>query len=95
MSGLFIARVKVTDPEQYGQYQALATQVVAKFGGEFLTRGGAVTTMEGPAEDRRVVVIRFESAERAQAFYNSPEYQEAFEKRVGAADFNAIVVEGV
>jgi uncharacterized protein (DUF1330 family) len=94
MSGLFIARVDVSDPEKYGQYQELALQAISKYGGEFLTRGGAVTTMEGPEEDRRVVVVRFDSADRAREFYNSLEYQAAYQKRIGAADFNAIVVEG-
>ena len=30
----------------------------------------------------------------ARRFYNSPEYQEAKSKRLGAADFNMIIVEG-
>jgi uncharacterized protein (DUF1330 family) len=94
MSGLFIVRVKVIDPERYGQYQALVTDVVAEFGGEFLTRGGEVGTLEGPEETRRVVVVKFPSAERVREFYASPGYQEAFEKRIGAAEFEGIVVEG-
>ncbi len=94
MSGLFIVRVAVTDQARYGQYQALVTDVVAEFGGEFLTRGGGVATLEGPEETRRVVVVRFPSAERAREFYASPGYQAAYEKRIGAADFEGIVVEG-
>ena len=95
MSGLFIARVDVSDPEKYAAYQAIAVQAIEQFGGEFLARGGEITTMEGPAETRRVVVVRFESAEEARAFYNSPRYRDAIEKRKGAADFHAIVLEGV
>ena len=94
MSGLFIVRVDVTDPERYRQYQEMVTDVVAAFGGSFLTRGGEVSTLEGPEETRRVVVVQFPSADRAQAFYASPGYRAAMEKRIGAADFEAIVVAG-
>jgi uncharacterized protein (DUF1330 family) len=30
----------------------------------------------------------------ARQFFNSPEYQEARKYRLGAADFNAVIVEG-
>lgn len=94
MSGIIIVRVDVTDRPRYGEYQAMVTDVVARFGGEFLTRGGDVSTLEGPEETRRVVVIRFPSAERAREFYASPGYRAAYEKRIGAAEFEAIVVAG-
>ena len=38
--------------------------------------------------------IGLSDVEQAKAMYNSPEYQAAKEKRIGAADFNMIVVEG-
>ena len=95
MSGLFIARVDVSNREKYAAYQAIAEQAIEKYGGQFLARGGEITTMEGPEETRRVVVVRFESAEQARAFYNSDLYQDAVEKRKGAADFHAIVLEGL
>ena len=40
------------------------------------------------------MVVKFDSVEQAKAMYDSPEYQAAKEKRIGAADFNMIVVEG-
>jgi uncharacterized protein (DUF1330 family) len=43
-----------------------------------------------------VVVIRFQSFEAAQAFYDSALYLEARGKRAGATDhFNMIIVEGI
>jgi uncharacterized protein (DUF1330 family) len=42
------------------------------------------------------VVIRFESFEAAQAFYDSALYLEARGKRAGATEFfNMIIVEGI
>ena len=95
MAAYVIARVTVTDAEKYKGYQALTPNAIAKNGGRFLARGGEVTTLEGAAEDRRVVVLEFETAEAAKAFYDSPEYREARAARENAADFEMIVVEGV
>jgi hypothetical protein len=45
-------------------------------------------------DSRRVVIIEFPSFERAQAFYQSEEYQRAKKLREGAAIGTFIVVEG-
>ncbi len=50
--------------------------------------------LEGKFDANRLVVIEFPSSEDAKTFYNSPEYQAAREKRIGAADFNMVLVEG-
>jgi uncharacterized protein (DUF1330 family) len=94
MAGILIAYVNVTDPEKYKNYTALTPGAIAHHGGEFVVRGGDVYTAEGDDENRRVVVVRFESVEKAKEFWNSPEYSNAKKERQGAAIFNAIIVEG-
>jgi len=43
-----------------------------------------------------MVVIRFDTFDQAQAFYESALYREARARRAGATDaFNMVVVEGV
>ncbi|MEC9347381.1 MAG: DUF1330 domain-containing protein [Pseudomonadota bacterium] len=95
MSAYVIARVDVTDPAKYEKYKALAPAAIAAHGGEYLARGGKVVTLEGPEETLRVVILRFPSLEKAQAFYDSPEYQAAKFEREGAAVGNFIAVEGL
>lgn len=95
MSGVLIAYVNVTDPEKYKNYTALTPGAIAHHGGEFLVRGGAVHTVEGRDEERRVVVVRFESVDKAKEFWTSPEYANARKERVGAAEFDAVIVEGL
>ena len=73
MTAYVIARVNVTDPDKYENYKALAPAAIKKYGGEYLARGGAVELLEGPAEDRRVVVLSFPDMDAARGFYNSPE----------------------
>src|SRR5262252_10515508 len=80
-----LVQVDVTNPQQYGEYTKLSPAIIEKFGGRFLARGGRTTTLEGPPAKSRVVVIEFPSFERAQEFYNSPEYVAARKVRAGAA----------
>ena len=94
MTGYIIARVNVTDPAKYEDYKALSPGAVAAHGGRFLVRGGAMKTLEGEPEDRRVVVLEFPTMEAAETFYHSAEYAAAKEKRHGAAEFQMILLEG-
>ena len=89
-----IVRVRVTDAEEYGKYAKLAGPAVAKYGGEFLARGGEYAVMEGPDWPRNVI-IRFEDMATAKAFYHGPEYQEALSFGLPAADREYTFVEGV
>ena len=95
MPAYLIARITVTDPEQYEHYKALAPAAIAKYGGKYLARGGATETVEGDTEDRRVVILEFADTATARKFYASPEYSEARAKREGAATGQFVIVEGL
>jgi uncharacterized protein (DUF1330 family) len=88
-----VALINITDPQKYQEYAKLAGPATAKYGGRYLVRGGAKTEVEG-IRYQRIVVAEFPSVEAAKRAYNSPEYQEAPAKRIGAADFNLVIVEG-
>lgn len=94
MSAYVIARVEVTDPDRYDQYKLLTPDAVAASGGTFIVRGGRHENLEGPADDRRMVVIEFPDYDTAKAFYDSPQYRKAREVREGAALMEMTVVEG-
>ncbi len=89
-----MVHIDVKDAEAYGKYAALAGPAVAKFGGEFLARGGECLHMEGTGRARNVI-IRFADWDTAKAFYNSPEYQEALRYGLPAAEREYTFVEGV
>jgi len=95
MVAYMIARVKVTDPEQYENYKALSPGAIAAHGGKFIARGGETATLEGDDDGRRVVIVEFPSLEAIKTFYDSPEYLEARAARDGAADGHFIAVEGL
>ena len=88
-----IARVNVHDAEAYGRYAALAGVAMKKYGARTLARGGRFEALEGEARARNVI-LEFDDYETAKAYYHSPEYQEARQHRLGAADFDMTLVEG-
>ena len=90
-----VVQADVTNPTQYQEYAKLTPAIVAQFGGKYLARGGRTATLEGPPAKSRVVVLEFPSFERAEAFYNSPEYVAARKVREGAALAQFVVVEGL
>ena len=92
--GYWIARVNVRDSEAFKKYASKAKLAIEKYGGKYVARGGKFSVLEGKHDFERNVVVEFDSIEKAQACYNSKEYQEAKSYRGGKADFNAIVIEG-
>jgi len=95
MTAYIIARINVTDVEQYKKYIAVTPGIIQSFGGRFIARGGETVTLEGPEETRRVVLLEFPSLERAVEWYNSEEYQAAKQLREGAAEASFIVTAGL
>lgn len=94
MPGYLIALIEVTDPERYREYVKHSPRAIGRFGGRFLVRGGAITALEGPAPERRIVVIEFPSREDALAFYGSDEYRKVRRLREGAGRGQFFVVDG-
>jgi uncharacterized protein (DUF1330 family) len=89
-----IGQIDVSNPQQYGEYAKQSPDIIAKHGGRFLARAGRTVTLEGTPARSRVVIIEYPSFERAQGWFNSPEYQKAKKAREGAANAQFIVVEG-
>jgi uncharacterized protein (DUF1330 family) len=94
MTAFVILDIEVTNPTEYEGYKQLAAPTVALYGGKYVVRGGQAENLEGDWEPKRIVVLQFESVERAKAWINSPEYAQARALRRKYAVSKAIVVEG-
>ena len=86
MTGYAITQIEVTNPEDYKEYLAKVTDIVTKFGGEYLVRGGEFQCFEGEWKYPRTVVIKFPSYEKALEWYNSEEYKPCLLYTSDAAD---------
>ena len=95
MPAYMLVRVNVTDPDQYAQYTKLTPDIVKKYGGSFVIRGGEKHVLEGPAVPERIVLLKFPDVATAARMYNSDEYQAAVKVREGAAEASFIVMDGL
>ena len=73
--GYVIAEVDVHDAATFAKYGAKVPDTLKPYGGHYLVRGGKIEGVEGQAPKDRFVVIAFDSAEKAKAWENSPEYE--------------------
>jgi uncharacterized protein (DUF1330 family) len=90
-----VVNIRVTDPDHYAKYREKAPATIARYGGKYLARGGAVEVLEGDWDPQRLVVLEFESTERFHKWYDSPEYAPLRQLRSEAADSEFVVVEGL
>src|SRR5215469_8742408 len=84
----------ISDPEALANYAKLAGPAIQAAGGRFLARGNAVKAYESGLL-QRVVLIEFDSVEKANTAHDSAAYQEALRVLGKAVDRDLRIVEGV
>lgn len=94
MSAYIIVEIEIVDPAGYEEYKKLAGATVEKYGGKYIVRGGTTEVLEGDWQPKRIVVLEFDSMERAKAWLNSEEYREPRKMRHRTAKTKMILVEG-
>lgn len=93
MVAYWLARAKINDPVEYKKYTDLIPDILNKYQGKVLARGGDYQILEGPKTFERYVIIEFPSTEHAVACFNSPEYVVAATfRRNNAAGQNELVI---
>ena len=94
MAAYIIAEIEITDPDTYDRYRAQTPDVIERYGGRFIVRGGPAQMLEGDRPPGRLVVIEFPDTATARCFYDSPEYQAIIGLRQQASQGRLILVEG-
>ncbi len=95
MPAYVVVDIEVTNPTEYDEYKKLSPAAVALYGGKYLARGGKTEVLEGNWSPSRLVILEFDSIERAQQWLNSPEYRAARDIRRRSTHSNMVAVEGV
>jgi uncharacterized protein (DUF1330 family) len=85
---------EVVDNALMEKYRSLAQAAIARYGGRYLVRGGALEILEGVWPAGRLVVVEFPTTEQAKKWYHSSEYAEALEVSRAALKRRMILVEG-
>jgi uncharacterized protein (DUF1330 family) len=84
----------IKNPDALAAYAKLAGPAVQAAGGRFLVRGTPAKTYEAGL-NQRVVVIEFDSVDKATAAHDSAAYQEALKLLGNGAERDIRIVEGV
>lgn len=95
MSAYIVVDIDIRDPEAYKEYIRLAPASIALYGGRYLARGGRTEVWEGDWTPKRLVILEFESVDRAREWLDSPEYAPARAIRQAAAGADVVAIEGV
>src|SRR6476646_10685066 len=94
MVAYVINEIVVTEPALFQTYADQVPAILAKYGGQYVVRGGAPAQVDGPAPPERLVVLRFESREAARAWRMSPEYQAILPIREATSQSRVYIVDG-
>jgi uncharacterized protein (DUF1330 family) len=90
-----LAHIDVKDPVRYEDYKKMVLSTITAYGGRFIVRGATPQILEGGWDPKRLVIVEFPSAERARAWWASPEYAKAKALRQATSEGTLVLLEGV
>jgi len=95
MAAYIVVEANLTDPKKFAPYTQVVPDLVTKFGGEYISIGGASEPLEGEWADTKIVLHRWPDMAAARAFWYSDEYEQAKKLREDTGQFRVILVDGV
>ena len=91
--GYIVADIHVRDKEGFEKFREMALPVIEEYGGKILVRTPNAEVREGK-KTGVVVVLEFESMDKARKFYECEAYQAAKAERDKVSDTDLILAEG-
>jgi uncharacterized protein (DUF1330 family) len=92
--GYVVAEVAVTDPATMQKYGEKVPETLAPFNHHYVVRSDKTQSLEGEPP-HGIVVIAFDSVEKAREWYDSPAYAAIRPLRQSAAKSRIFIVEGL
>jgi uncharacterized protein (DUF1330 family) len=89
-----IVDITVKNESLYSEYIAKVPNIIEKYGGRYLVRGGEITPITSNWNPQRVIIIEFDSKEQLQRCFSSQEYLEISPLREQSTVGKSIIVEG-
>ena len=90
-----IAQLRVTNSENYKEYIEKVPEIIKKYDGEYLARGGEYTVVEGEDNYPRIILIKFPSYEKALEWYHSDDYKPTKQIRLDNSEGTNIIIKGI
>ena len=94
MAAYLYGNITIHDMPLYEHYRSQVPAIIAKYGGRYLVRGGAVEVVEGDVNAQRQVILEFPDMASLKAFYSSDEYTPMIAIRQKAATGSIVLIEG-
>ena len=91
---LVVTYRKISNMDKWQAYAKIAGVCIPKLGGKFIIRGMPAEVYEKGMKER-VVVVEFDSVQKAKAAHDSPEYAEALRALGDGAERDMRLVEGL
>jgi uncharacterized protein (DUF1330 family) len=95
MPAYLIADVEINNLEKFREYMEATPAILKKYSGRFLVRGGDIWIAEGDWNPKRLVVVEFDSLEKAKEFWFSEDYKPIKALRQSSAETDMIFVDGI
>jgi uncharacterized protein (DUF1330 family) len=86
---------KTEDPAAARKYAEEAPKSLAAFQAQYLVRGGKIQTVEGESPKGYIVIIAFDSLEKARGWYYSAAYEAIKPIRQNSTKSRILIAEGV
>jgi uncharacterized protein (DUF1330 family) len=93
--GYVVAEGEVHDLEAIKKYAAKAPETLAPFNHHYVVRSSNIQALEGDPPKGGIVIIAFDSVEKAREWYDSPAYSAIRPIRQAAATSRIYIVEGL
>ena len=92
---LIAEQLEITDSTAFQKYASSVPATLAPFGGHFLVRAGSRTVALEGDQPKPIVVLAFDSMEKARGWLDSPAYQAIMPIRHSSAKTRSYLVEGI
>ena len=92
--GYLVAHINIHDKNGFEEFKQMSIPVISKYEGKALVRNPNPDLREG-GNAGLVIVLEFESIEKARTFYESEEYAAAKMIREKACSTELVLVEGI
>ncbi len=87
--------LEVTDPAGFEEYRRRVPETIARYGGKFVARQGAIERLDGQWQPKGLTIIEFPSFAQAKRWYDSDEYRELKALRLRTARTNLVLADGL
>lgn len=91
----YVAEFEPTNMETMKPYSEKVESTFTPYSGRYVVRGGSPDVKEGFGAQGRLVIIKFDSLEQAEAWHNSPEYQAIIPIRQRSGNTRSYIVQGL